>query len=170
MTYQQLGAEGDSNDILDGMDDPQEKKEVVIQNRVLAKEINSPESAQPDEEDAMAGILNKLRVLEKLKNEGLLEEDDYEHRRMQLIDRLTCTSSSKKQRGYSTVSTVDSWIGPIGGTTEKGLKNLGPQTPPTDQPTIIPHPPPESWDHIPRERALRYTWDQNTRKWKKKNN
>jgi hypothetical protein len=34
-------------------------------------------------------------------------------------------------RGYSTVSTVDSWIGPIGGTTEKGLKNLGPQTPPT---------------------------------------
>merc|ERR1711879_816796 len=154
--YQKLNMmnDGDTND---GMDDPPASPS---KKKVHAKAKSSPE---PDEEDAMSGILTKLRVLEKLKNEGLLEEEDFEHRRMQLIDRLTCTSSSKKQRGYSTVSTVDSWIGPIGGTTEKGSKKKGLPIPPTEQPTIIPHPPPESWDHIPKERALRYTWDQNTK-------
>eukprot|EP00494_Astrolonche_serrata_P025183 UN25444 len=74
-------------------------------------------------------------------------------------------------RGYSTVSTVDTWIGPIGGTGSKSKstnsrRNSRPKMP-TEQPTIIPHPPPDSWEHIPIETAQKHSYCYKTKKWKK---
>eukprot|EP00494_Astrolonche_serrata_P025963 UN26224 len=38
---------------------------------------------------------------------------------------------------------------------------------PTEEPDIIPHPPPDSWEHIPVETAIKHAYDYNYKKWKK---
>jgi len=134
-------------------------------------------SSPSHEEDAMMGLMQRIRMLEKLRDEGMLTDEDFENRKAQLIDKITNTSGASKRREENrvvsgeTVSTVESWIGPIGGTqssTGTGTASRRKQPLPTEQPSIIPHPPPQSWAHIQKETAIMHSYDHINKKWLKK--
>lgn len=117
----------------------------------------------------MMGLMQRIRMLEKLRDEGMLTEEDFDNRKAQLIDKITSTSGGTKRR--ETVSTVESWIGAIGGTnssTTTGTASRRKQPLPTEQPSIIPHPPPQSWAHIQKETAIMHSYDHVNKKWLKK--
>jgi len=124
-------------------------------------------SSPSHEEDAMMGLMQKIHMLEKLRDDGMLTQEDFDNRKAQLIDKITSTSGGSKRR--ETVSTVESWIGPIGGTNSSiGTGSRRKQPLPTEQPSIIFHPPPQSWGHIQKETAIMWSFEHKNKKWLKK--
>jgi len=165
-------------DQLDGHDTDEESRSlkfmsINLSEKGLRKNFTpSHERKSPDTDHDLDRCLQQLERLKTLHEQGLLNEKEFNNRRLQLIDAITNTKNdtqqSRKARGYSTVSTVESWIGPIDTTGTKKSQSRGSRKRselPTEEPTIIPHPPPVSWAHIPYETALKHEYHYKKRKW-----
>eukprot|EP01083_Nonionella_stella_P066821 176295_1 len=146
----------------------------------VREDMLKPRRTRGSTEDE-ASTIARLSALKNLFDSGFMSKDEFEIRKNQLIDSLTGTSVSSLSTGALTrtlsVSThpTRSFRHPFSSNIRKASETFDSRVldrkiarHPPEPPTIVPRQPP-NFDDIDCERAIEYSFDISTLKWRKQN-